>query len=67
MLGIVAWATIRILEKDLASSEFIGIVGMATMPTWPFRLLILMGFAVAAIEFAVRCIAELRNFGRVRT
>lgn len=67
VLGIVAWATIRILEKDLASSEFIGIVGMATMPTWPFRLLILMGFAVAAIEFAVRCIAELRTLGRVRT
>lgn len=66
MLGTIAWATVHILEKDLASAEFIGITGMATLPTWPFRVLILLGFAVAAVEFVVRVVAGLRVAARAR-
>lgn len=61
VLGIIAWASIRVVGKDLAANEFIGITGIATLPTWPFRVLILAGFAVAAIEFAVRVIAAIRR------
>ncbi len=61
ILGIIAWASIRVVGKDLAAAEFIGISGMATLPTWPFRVLILAGFAVAALEFAVRLLAALRG------
>jgi TRAP-type C4-dicarboxylate transport system permease small subunit len=64
VLGLVAWATIRILEKDYGAAEFIGIHGIATLQTWPCRLLILVGFAVAAIEFLVRAHAALRAAGR---
>lgn len=60
LLGLIAWASIHILEDDWSSSEFIGIVGMATLPTWPFRALILLGFSVAAIEFLVRALGEAR-------
>lgn len=60
MLGLIAWASIRILDADWASAEFIGIVGVATLPTWPFRALILVGFAVSALEFVVRALSELR-------
>lgn len=52
--GGMAWATIRILEKDWSAGEFIGTTGLGTMPTWPFRALVLAGLAVAAVEFLVR-------------
>jgi TRAP-type mannitol/chloroaromatic compound transport system permease small subunit len=61
MLGLIAWSTIRIFEKDYASGEFIGVPGIATMETWPFRALILLGVSVAAIEFVVRAVSEIRG------
>ena len=64
VIGTIAWSTLRIVEKDYAASEFIGVPGIATLPTWPFRVLILLGFAVAAIEFMFRAAAALRaTFG----
>lgn len=61
VLGVIAWASIRVVGKDIAAGEFIGVPGLATLQTWPFRVLILAGFAIAAIEFAVRLIAALRR------
>jgi len=61
MIGLIAWSTVRILEKDYASGEFIGVPGIATVPTWPFRLLILVGVTVATIEFAIRVFGALRQ------
>jgi TRAP-type C4-dicarboxylate transport system permease small subunit len=61
VLGAIAWASIRVVEKDLAAAEFIGVPGLATLPTWPFRVLILAGFTVAAIEFVVRILAVMRG------
>lgn len=61
MIGLIAWSTIRILEKDFASGEFIGVPGIATVPTWPFRALILIGVTMAAVEFALRAIGALRS------
>lgn len=60
VLGSIAWSSLRIIEKDIAAAEFIGITGIATLPTWPFRVLILAGFAVAAVEFIVRAATALR-------
>ena len=61
MLGIIAWSSVRVIEKDVAAAEFIGVPGIATLPTWPFRVLILAGFTIAAIEFAIRVVAALRG------
>lgn len=60
LVGLIAWSTVHILGKDLASHEFIGVPGIATLPTWPFRTLILIGVTVAAVEFLVRALAALR-------
>ena len=57
---------IRCAITDLNSAEFIGVNVIAALPTWPFRALILAGFAVAAIEFAVRVISALRQAARGR-
>jgi TRAP-type mannitol/chloroaromatic compound transport system permease small subunit len=61
MLGLIAWSTLRIFEKDFSSGEFIGVTGIATLPTWPFRAMILLGVTVAAIEFIVRAASNLRT------
>lgn len=66
VIGLIAWSTLRVVEKDYQAAEFIGVNGIATLQTWPFRLLILMGFTVAAIEFAVRTVAALRTVVRGR-
>lgn len=63
-LGMIAWASLRVVEKDMAASEFIGVPGIATLPTWPFRVLVLVGFAVAAIEFGFRVFRALRAVRR---
>jgi TRAP-type mannitol/chloroaromatic compound transport system permease small subunit len=54
VVGGIAWATIRILEKDMASGEYIGVTGVATFPTWPFRAMIFLGVTVAAVQFLVQ-------------
>lgn len=64
LVALIAWATVHILEKDLASGEFIGVPGIATLATWPFRGLILVGVAVAAAEFLVRMVCALRIAAR---
>ncbi|HSM40785.1 MAG TPA: TRAP transporter small permease subunit [Afifellaceae bacterium] len=59
-VGAIGWSTIRILEKDYASHEYIGVTGIATVQTWPFRVLILVGVFVAAVQFAIRVWSALR-------
>ena len=67
VLGIIAQGTLRVLQKDWAAGEFIGVPGIATLPTWPFRLLILCGFAIAALECARIAVAAFgRAAGRPR-
>ena len=67
LIGLIAWSTLRILEKDFASGEFIGVPGIATLQTWPFRVLILIGVTVAAIEFLVRAVMALRAAAKGET
>jgi TRAP-type mannitol/chloroaromatic compound transport system permease small subunit len=64
VMAKIAFATISILQKDWASGEFIGVPGIATLPTWPFRLLILFGFAIAALEFARAALVALGRLVR---
>lgn len=59
VIGGIAWASLSILEKDINSGEFIGIPGIATFPTWPFRALILLGMTVAALQFLIATVADL--------
>jgi TRAP-type C4-dicarboxylate transport system permease small subunit len=62
-VGGIAWATVSILQKDIGSREYIGVTGIATLPTWPFRALILAGAAVAAVQFVLRMVEALREAG----
>lgn len=60
IVGAIAWSSFDIFLDDYTSREFIGTPGLGTLPTWPFRLLIMIGMAAAAIEFLVRAYVSLR-------
>lgn len=61
----IAWSTWTILLKDLSARDFIGTPGVMTAPTWPFRVLILLGAIVATLQFVVQAIGALgRAAGR---
>jgi TRAP-type C4-dicarboxylate transport system permease small subunit len=65
VIGGIAKASIGILQKDYSSGEFIGVTGIATLPVWPFRALILLGMTVAAIQFLVSALTDLKaGYGR---
>ncbi|WP_233270609.1 TRAP transporter small permease subunit [Chachezhania sediminis] len=64
LLGLIAWATLRIVTKDYASAEFIGVPGIATLATWPFRVAIMIGVGVAALESLFRTVAAFRTAAR---
>ncbi|WP_284154846.1 TRAP transporter small permease subunit [Algicella marina] len=59
--GGMAWASVRVLTKDIVSGEFIGTPGLGTLPTWPFRALILAGLTIAALEFLRRAGTQLAS------
>lgn len=59
VIGGIAKASLEILQKDYSSGEFIGVTGIATLSTWPFRALILLGMTVAAIQFFISAIVDL--------
>ncbi|WP_440412559.1 TRAP transporter small permease subunit [Neorhizobium petrolearium] len=61
VIGGIASVSLSIFEKDYASGEFIGVTGIATLPTWPFRALILVGMTVTAIQFVVAMVGDLRD------
>jgi TRAP-type mannitol/chloroaromatic compound transport system permease small subunit len=60
-LGVIAWSTITIVQRDFTRGEYIGVTGIATLPTWPFRALILLGMAVATVQCAVQLVGALRH------
>lgn len=60
LLGMVALASFGIFQDALDSRDFIGTPGMGTLPTWPFRALITLGMAVAALEFLFKALVDLR-------
>ena len=57
----VAWASWGILMRDIAHREFIGITGVVTLPTSPFRALIFLGALVAAVQFLIMAWSRLRG------
>lgn len=57
----IAWSSWGILVRDWEHREFIGVTGVLTMPTSPFRALILLGALVATVQFGLLALARLRG------
>ena len=60
-LALIAWATLGIVERDLSSGEYIGVTGVMTLPTWPFKVAIVAGMIVSALQFLFQVLGGLRN------
>lgn len=57
----IAWSSWGIFRRDVEHSEFIGVIGVLTMPTSPFRALIFLGAAIAAVQFLLMATIRLRK------
>jgi TRAP-type mannitol/chloroaromatic compound transport system permease small subunit len=52
--------------NSLERHEFFGVQGLFTVPTWPFRALIVLGGAAGALAYASLLFLEIRRFGAPR-
>lgn len=57
--GLIAWSTVGVLAKELKAQEFIGVLGVFTMPVWPFRVLIIVGVTAATLHYLMRGVARI--------
>jgi len=61
--GVIAYATWPLLSRAWGNDEFLGIEGIFTFPTWPMRLVVLGGAALAAIQYALLAVQDWREAG----
>jgi TRAP-type C4-dicarboxylate transport system permease small subunit len=63
LFAALAWIAWPELTRAIDSSEFMGVQGVFTMVTWPFRALIVLGAAFAALCYFT-CIPSLLRAGK---
>lgn len=56
VFGLVAWASWDKMITAFTRDEFFGVQGVFTVPTWPFRAIIVIGSIVAALAALYRTI-----------
>lgn len=61
--GVIAYATWPIAVRSWVNSEFLGVEGVFTFPTWPMRFVVVLGAALAAIQYALLVWHDLRASG----
>lgn len=64
VMAFIAQAAWPGVENALARREFFGVQGLFTIPTWPFRALIVLGGAAGALGYLTLLVAELRGRGQ---
>jgi TRAP-type C4-dicarboxylate transport system permease small subunit len=65
LMTIVTHASWPPLVRAYTRDEYVGALGTFTAPTWPIRLVIVVGSAVLALQFAVMFVREARRRARV--
>lgn len=62
-LAVISWPE---FTSGLQAAEYFGVQGVYTVPTWPFRLLIVVGSVLAAVAY-LACIPALLRLPAART
>jgi len=57
---VILWATWPKFSAAWTNNEFIGVQGQFTAPTWPVRLIVLIGGTVTAIQYLLLVWQDLR-------
>jgi TRAP-type C4-dicarboxylate transport system permease small subunit len=61
IMGFIATAGWTPMWNAMAAREFFGVQGTFTVPTWPFRALIVAGGAAGAVAYLALILAALRG------
>ncbi|MFD1344113.1 TRAP transporter small permease subunit [Litorisediminicola beolgyonensis] len=65
VFSLVLWASFPKFLDAWTTSEFFGVQGVFTIPTWPFRGITVLGSAVAALAALYRALEEIRTVRRL--
>jgi TRAP-type C4-dicarboxylate transport system permease small subunit len=61
--SVIAGASWPLLARAWEDSEFWGIEGVFTFPTWPMRAIVLLGAALTAVQYLLLAIDDWRRAG----
>ena len=61
VIGAIFYATYPIFIKSWVRNDFVGAAGDFTAPTWPVRLMILIGAALLLLQFIARIVRRYRS------
>ncbi len=56
MMAVIFRFSLPLLQKSWTTQQFVGAIGDFTAPTWPVKLIILMGTAMLILQFIVRIV-----------
>lgn len=59
--GVITYATWPLLNKAWTGDEFFGVEGVFTMPVWPMRAVVVLGAALATIQYVLLVIQYLKS------
>jgi len=61
MCLVILYATFPVFMKAWQGNEYIGVEGVFTSPTWPVRLIVIVGTATAAIQYLILVATHLHR------
>lgn len=61
VFAVTLVGSVEFLMKSIASDEFYGVQGVFTFPTWPVRLMLVIGITASAIAFLAQIFFRLAN------
>lgn len=65
VMATLCWASLPYFSRALGEGEYVGALGDFTAPTWPVRLIILIGSGAASVTFLALAVRGARRaFGR---
>jgi TRAP-type C4-dicarboxylate transport system permease small subunit len=59
--GVIAYATWPLFQRAWVNDEFFGVEGLFTFPTWPMRIVVFVGAALAALQYLLLAWQDWRD------
>lgn len=59
--GVIAYATWKPLSQAWDGNEYLGVEGVFTFPIWPMRAVVLLGGLLAAVQYLLLVLQDLKE------